>query len=122
LSSLIQHDKKAQESEQLADIKANALRQIAELSDLIQSTPAKDTINTKLWRIRSAVSLAKGLSVTGSDHQYLKTKVFPANRLYEKQKRFFSNEKKRSSVENNRGGEVLWEFLGGDVPLGPWNP
>ena len=20
-----------------------------------------------------------------------------------------------------RGG-VLWEFLGGDVPLGPWNP
>jgi len=19
-------------------------------------------------------------------------------------------------------GEVLWEFLGGDVPLGPWNP
>ena len=21
-----------------------------------------------------------------------------------------------------RPGEVLWEFLGGDVPLGPWNP
>ena len=20
------------------------------------------------------------------------------------------------------GGGVLWEFLGGDVPLGPWNP
>ena len=19
-------------------------------------------------------------------------------------------------------GEVLWEFLGGDVPLGPWHP
>ena len=22
----------------------------------------------------------------------------------------------------NVPGEVLWEFLGGDVPLGPWNP
>ena len=21
-----------------------------------------------------------------------------------------------------RGEGVLWEFLGGDVPLGPWNP
>ena len=21
-----------------------------------------------------------------------------------------------------RGGGVLWEFLGGDVPLGPWSP
>jgi len=20
------------------------------------------------------------------------------------------------------GGGVLWEFLGGNVPLGPWNP
>ena len=24
--------------------------------------------------------------------------------------------------ENRPPGGVLWEFLGGDVPLGPWNP
>ena len=35
--------------------------------------------------------MAKGLSVIGSDHQYLKTQLFPPNKLYEKQKRFFSN-------------------------------
>ena len=69
LLSLIQHDKKAQESEQLADLKTHALSQIAELSDLIQSAPTKDTINTTLWHIRSAISVAKGLSViTGSPH------------------------------------------------------
>ena len=97
LSSLIQHDKKAQESGQLADLKAHALSQIAELSDLIQSAPTKDTINTTLWHIRSAISVAKGLSVIGSDHQYLKTKAFPANKLYEKQKHFFSTKKKRKA-------------------------
>ena len=25
-------------------------------------------------------------------------------------------------IPPGRGGGVLYEFLGGDVPLGPWNP
>ena len=25
-------------------------------------------------------------------------------------------------VTSRGGGGLLWEFLGGDVPLGPWNP
>ena len=25
-------------------------------------------------------------------------------------------------IQVPRGGRVLWEVLGGDVPLGPWNP
>ena len=28
----------------------------------------------------------------------------------------------QSHIDYARGGVVLWEFLGGDVPLGPWNP
>ena len=96
LSSLIQQDKKLQDSKQLPDLKTYVLNQIAELTDLIQSAPTKDT-NTTLWHIRSAISVAKGLSVFGSDHQYLKTKMFPANKLYEKQKCFFSTKKKRKA-------------------------
>ena len=29
---------------------------------------------------------------------------------------------KSAIVEAWGGGGVLWEFLGGEVPLGPWNP
>ena len=25
-------------------------------------------------------------------------------------------------IQVPRGGRVLWKVLGGDVPLGPWNP
>lgn len=95
LPNLIQQDKKLEESKQLSDLKTYALNQIAELTDLIQNAPTKDTIKTTLWHIRSAISVAKGLTVIGSDHQYLRTKLFPANKLYEKQKRFFSTKKKR---------------------------
>ena len=28
----------------------------------------------------------------------------------------------KSAIVEAWGGGVLWEFLGGDVPLGPWNP
>jgi len=34
-------------------------------------------INTTLWHISSVISVAKGLSVIGSDHPYLKTEHFP---------------------------------------------
>ena len=95
LSNIIQQDKQLQESKQLADLKTYALNQIAELSELIQGAPTKDTINTTLKHTRPTISLAKGLSVIGSDHQYLKTQLFPPNKLYEKQKRFFSTKKKR---------------------------
>lgn len=97
MSNIIQQDKQLQESKQLADLKTYALHQIAELRQLIQSAPTKDTIkfNTTLKHIRSAISVAKGLSVIGSDHQYLKTQLFPPNKMYEKQKRFFSTKEKR---------------------------
>lgn len=91
LSNIIKQDKQLQENKQLADLKTYALNQIAELSELIQSASTKDTTDTTLKHIRSAISVAKGLSVIGSDHQYLKTQLFPPNKLYEKQKRFFSN-------------------------------
>ena len=97
LSNIIQQDKQLQESKQLADLKTYALSQIAELSDLIQIAPTKDTINTTLKHIRSAVSVAKGLSVIGSDHQYLKTQLFPPNKLYEARALLFYKEKKDSS-------------------------
>ena len=69
LSNLIQQDKKLQESKQLSDLKTHALNQIAELTDSIQNAPTKDTINTALWHMRSAISVDKGLTVIGSDYQ-----------------------------------------------------
>ena len=97
LSNIIQQDKQLHESKQLADLKTYALDQIAELSELIQSAPTKDTINTTLKHIRSAISVVKGLSVIGSDHQYLKTQLFPPNKLYEARALLFYKEKKDSS-------------------------
>ena len=83
LSNIIKQDKQLQENKQLADLKTYPLNQIAGLSELIQSAPTKDTTDTTLKHIRSAISVAKGLSVIGSDHQYLKTQLFPPNKLYE---------------------------------------
>ena len=34
----------------------------------------------------------------------------------------FSGSFVRDSQGGGGWGGVLWEFLGGDVPLGPWNP
>ena len=97
LSNIIQQDKQLHESKQLADLKTYAPDQIAELSELIQSAPTNDTINTTLKHIRSAISVAKGLSVIGSDHQYLKTQLFPPNKLYEAKALLLYKEKKESS-------------------------
>ena len=48
-----------------------------------------DTIPAALRHVRSAISVARGLTVIGIDHQYLKMKYYPANKFTEKQKRFF---------------------------------
>ena len=34
--------------------------------------------------------------MVGNDHQYLKTKIYPSNKLAEKQQRFFSTKRKRN--------------------------
>ena len=40
--------------------------------------------------------MARGLAVVGNDHQYLKTKIYPSNKLAEKRQRFFSTKRKRN--------------------------
>ena len=70
------------------------MAELAELTDILQSAPSKDTIHSALRNIRAAKSVARGLAVIGTDHQYVQTRSFPPNKLAEKQKRFFSTRKK----------------------------
>lgn len=78
----------------LEHLQQSAVAKLAELTELIQQAPNKDTIYSALRHIRSAKSVAQGLSIIGNDHQYLQTRSFPSNKLHEKQKRFFSTRKK----------------------------
>lgn len=86
LGNFIQVDKDLQNDKELEDLKRSALAAIAELTDVIQTAPSKDTVYTK------------GLSIIGNDHQYLKTKSFPPNKKAEKQRRFFSTKRKARVV------------------------
>lgn len=74
LGNFIQVDKDLQNDKELEDLKRSALAAIAELTDVIQTAPSKDTVYTALRHIRSATAVAKGLSIIGNDHQYLVTK------------------------------------------------
>ena len=71
------------------------MKEIAELSEVVQRAPNTDTLYAALRHIRSATSVAQGLSVIGNDHQYLQTRTYPSNKHSEKQKRFFSTKCKR---------------------------
>ena len=86
---------------ELEDLRRNAMSVIAELTDVIQGAPNSDTIHAALRHVRSAISVARGLTVIGTDHQYLKMKYYPANKLAEKQKRFFSTKTKRKIKEKS---------------------
>lgn len=66
------------------------------LTEVIQNAPSSDAIHAALRHARSAISVARGLAVVGNDHQYLKTKIYPSNKLAEKQQRFFSTKRKRN--------------------------
>ena len=74
LGNLIQEDKDLQNEKELEDLKRSAMSTIAELTDVLQKAPTRDTIHTALRHIPSAITVARGLSVIGKDHQYLKTK------------------------------------------------
>lgn len=101
LANLIPVSKEQKKCTDLEDQRRNALSVIAELTDVIQSAPNSDTIQTALRHVRSAISVARGLTVIGTDHQYLQTKSYPANKLSERQKRFFSTKRKRKMKEKN---------------------
>ena len=101
LANLIPTSKEHKNCSELEDLRSNALSVIAELTDVIQSAPNSDTIHAALRHVRSAISVARGLTVIGSDHQYLKTKSYPANKLAEKQQRFFSTKTKRKIKEKS---------------------
>ena len=52
LENLIKVEKDLQNSNDLEDMKRRAMAEIAELSDILQSAPSKDTIHTALRHIR----------------------------------------------------------------------
>ena len=85
LGNFIQVHKELQSNKELGDLKRSALAAIAELTDVIQTAPSKDTIYTALRHIHSTTAVAKCLSIIGNNHQYLKTKSFPPNKKAEKQ-------------------------------------
>ena len=94
LENIIQREQDLKDEKDLEHLQQSAVAELAELTELIRRAPNKDTIYSALRHIRSAKSVAQGLSIIGNDHQYLQTRSFPSNKLHEKQKRFFSTRKK----------------------------
>ncbi len=101
LANLIPISMEQRNHAELEDVRVNALSVIAELTDVIQQAPNSDTIYAALRHVRSAISVARGLTVIGSDHQYLKTRSYPANKLAERQERFFSTKRKRKEKKKS---------------------
>ena len=101
LANLVPIRKELKNCTELEDLKRNALKSIAELTEIIQTAPNGDTIHATLRHLRSAISVARELSVIGSDHQYLETKAYPPNKHSEKQMRFFATKKKRKVEKKN---------------------
>ena len=98
MRNFIQVDKAIRNDKELEDLNRSALVAIAELTDVMQTAPSKDTVYTALRHIHSATTVAKGLAIIGNDHHYLKTKSFPPNKKAEKQRRFFSTKRKARVV------------------------
>ena len=101
LENLIQREQHVKDEKDLEHLKRSAVAELAELTKLLQQAPNKDTIHSALRHIRSAKSVARGLSIIGNDHHYLQTRSFPSNKLHEKQKRF-SSTKKKTKLERPR--------------------
>ena len=85
---LIQREQYLKDGKDLEHLKRSAVAELAELTELLQQAPNKDTIHSVLRHIRSAKSVARGFSITGNDDYYLRTRTFPSNKPHEKQKRF----------------------------------
>ena len=79
----------------LEDVRMKVMKEIAELGDLVSNAPNIDTLESVLKHIKATKVVAKGLSLIGKDHMYVKTKHIPPNKLIDKQKRFFSTKSKR---------------------------
>ena len=86
LENLIQREQHVRHEKDLEHLKQSAVAELAELTELLQQAPNKDTIHSALHHIRSAKSVARGLSIIGNNHHYLQTRSFPSNKLHEKQK------------------------------------
>ena len=69
LENLIAREKDLKNENDVEDLKRRAVLELAELTDILQSAPSKDTIYAALRHIRVAKSVARGLSVISSDHQ-----------------------------------------------------
>ena len=100
LGNLFHRDKDLQNEKELEDLKRSAMSTIAELTDVLQKAPTRDTIHTALHHIHSAIAVARGLSVIGNDPQYLKTKSYPPNKQAERQKQFFSTKSHSRKTES----------------------
>ena len=90
LANLVPISNEQKNCTELEDLKRNALGTIAKLTEIVQREPNGDTIHAALRHVRSAISVVRGLSVIGSDHQYLKTKAYPPNKHSEKTTAFLS--------------------------------
>lgn len=101
LASLVPISKEQRNCTELEDHNKNALSTIGELTEVIQNAPSSDAIHAALRYVRSAISVARGLAVVGNDHQYLKIKIYPSNKLAEKQQRFFSTKRNRKLQKKN---------------------
>ena len=71
------------------------MKEIAELGDLVSNAPNIDTLENVLKHIEATKVVARGLSLIGKDHMYVKTKHIPPNKVMDKQKRFFRTKTKQ---------------------------
>ena len=69
LANLVPINKETKKFTEIEDVRRNALSVIAELTDIIQCAPSSDTIHAGIRHVRSAISVARGLPVIGTDHQ-----------------------------------------------------
>jgi len=79
----------------LEETRKKVMKELGELGDLIANAPNQDTLQSVLRHIQATKVVARGLSIIGKDHMYIKTKHIPPNKLMEKQKRFFVTKSKR---------------------------
>ena len=78
-----------------------AMKKISELTDLLKNAPNVDVVQGILHHVNAAMSVGKGLSVVGTDHDYQTKRSFSSNKVFDTQARFYSTKKKRKKTKDS---------------------
>lgn len=101
LENLIQREKDLKDEKDLEHLKRSAMAELAELTDILQSAQSKDRIHSALRHTRAAKSVARGLAVIGTGHQYMQTRSFLLTNLLKNKRRSSQQEKRTNNDGQN---------------------